>query len=167
MLDRDGLRELFDYTTYCWAVFGNSARGLPEGSFTQPVAGSGWPALRNALFHITTAWDDWLIARTGSDTVVLEADAFETFDELDELRATLRGLMWRVLDETPDDVFSGERLDLGTTSMTRQEVIAHLLLHELRHHGDINTLLSQLGAAVPPSDYAVYRWFKQREQRRG
>jgi uncharacterized damage-inducible protein DinB len=64
-VDRDTLRELFDYTTFTWASYGKSARSLPDEAFTQSVEGSGWPSLRDALFHIAGAWDGWIYEQSG------------------------------------------------------------------------------------------------------
>jgi uncharacterized damage-inducible protein DinB len=167
MLNRDALRELFDYTDYTWAVFGNSVRALPAEKFTEAAPGSGWPALRNALFHIAAAWDEFLVERFDARIETVEVDDL-TWRELNERRGTFRALLRRLLDESSDEALNGEVVsEAGGVTMTAGELITHLLLHDLRHHGDINTLLSQLGAPVPMSDYAVYRWFKQREGQGG
>lgn len=47
--DRNSLNELFDYTTFTWAAYGNAVRALPSGALTRPIEGSGWGDLRSAL----------------------------------------------------------------------------------------------------------------------
>lgn len=64
-MNRDALRELFDYTTFTWATYGNIVRSLPNHAFAQGVEGSGWPSLRDVLFHIAAGWDDWICELTG------------------------------------------------------------------------------------------------------
>ena len=46
--------------------------------------------------------------------------------------------------------------------MSIGEMLWHVLLHERGHHGDVSTLLHQLGSEAPANDYAVYLWFKER-----
>ena len=164
MFDRVALDELFDYTEYTWAVFGNAVRALPPGDFTRAVPGSGWPSLRDALFHIAGAWDEWLVEQTGAGLPIEQAEAYATWDALDAQRTALRGLFRQLLDR-PDDVLA-EQIPIwdGRATQSRGEVLAHLLVHDLRHHGDITTLLFALGAEPPQSDYGVYRFFKSRRQ---
>jgi uncharacterized damage-inducible protein DinB len=45
--------------------------------------------------------------------------------------------------------------------MTKTDVLAHLLLHERGHHGDISTLFSSMGVEMPSMDYGVYLYFKR------
>ena len=33
------------------------------------------------------------------------------------------------------------------------EILAHVMLHERQHHGDLNTLLYQLGVDIPIVEY--------------
>jgi uncharacterized damage-inducible protein DinB len=164
MLDRKALEELFDYTEYTWAVFGNSVRALPPGDFTRAAPGSGWPSMRDASFHIAGAWDELFRERFNADLEILDSGALETWAQMDVYRTKIRALMRRTLDESSDDALRSEPANTtGRTEMTTGDLLTHVLLHDLRHHGDINTLLSQLGAEVPMSDYAVYVWFKNRK----
>ncbi len=54
-MNREALSELFDFTTFTWQTYAKALRDLPRDSITTPVPNSGWPALRNTLFHIATA----------------------------------------------------------------------------------------------------------------
>ena len=62
----------------------------------------------------------------------------------------------------PSQTF-GEGATAFTTSPTA--ILSHILLHERGHHGDVTTLLSQLGARVPQTDYLTYEYFRQRRGR--
>jgi uncharacterized damage-inducible protein DinB len=167
MLDRDALRELFDYTDFTWSVWSRALRGMPPEQFTQAVPGSGWPAMRNVLFHIAAAWDEFFVNRFAGELEVIEVDDL-TWPQLDAQRRKVRALMRRLLDESSDEELRTEvASSAGGVDMTTGDLLTHLLLHDLRHHGDITTLLHQLDAQPTLSDYAVYLWFKQREQSRG
>jgi uncharacterized damage-inducible protein DinB len=164
-MDRDALRELFDYTTFTWASYGNSVRALPAGAFTEAVGGSGWPALRDALFHIATAWDEWVCEQTGVAFEPRERDTVTTWEELDAVRTPLRASLRGIIDDTPDDRMSATVPGIpGGPGRAPGDVIAHILLHERGHHGDVTTLLSALGAEPPLMDYLVYVFFRDREK---
>lgn len=170
--DRAALNELFDFSTFTWRTYGNAARTLPPGALARPVPGSGWPALRNALFHVALSWDGWLCEKLALDEP-LDAvpEAVTTWDELDAHRVKARGWLRRVIDETSDEALAA-KTDLfaaGTpaeTMVSPGEILAHILLHERGHHGDITTLLAALGATPPSVDYLTYLFFARRKAER-
>ena len=45
----------------------------------------------------------------------------------------------------------GERMPYSPAT-----IFGHVLLHELRHHGDLNTLFYQLGAEGPMVEYRFF-----------
>jgi uncharacterized damage-inducible protein DinB len=153
-MNRDALRELFDYTTFTWEGYRASVRSLSDKTFTQAVDGSGWPSLRNALFHIVAAWDGWICDQAGTELKEVEQEDVKTWDEMDAIRSTMRPLLRRIIDETPDDGFDATPTS-GVPSAP-SDIIAHILLHERGHHGDISTLLSGLGVTHPQTDYLVF-----------
>ena len=168
-MDRDALRELFDYTSFTWASYGNALAQLPGDAFGREVDGPGWPSLRDALFHVATGWDDWLRDRLGADHPLdATAGSIESWDALQPHRERTRNWFRRVLDETPEAklherdvaVFQGMRVSV-------EEVLVHILLHERAHHGDINGLLERAGAQLPASDYLVYVYFRDRARDAG
>jgi uncharacterized damage-inducible protein DinB len=162
-MNREALRELFDYTTFTWAALGESVRSLPAEAFAQPVEGSGWPSLRNALFHIAAAWDGWICEQTGNELKEVEREDMTTWDELDAIRSTIRPLLRQIIDETPDEAFDtpGPAVS-GRPGSAPSEIIAHILLHERGHHGDLSTLLHALGANSSSTDYLVYVFANKR-----
>lgn len=164
-MNREALRELFDYTTFTWASYGVAMRTLPSDAFVRPIEGSGWASLRQPLFHIAAAWDEWICERIGADPQTVESADVRTWDEMEAIRSRMRPLLRRIIDETPDDEFNAPKPGVaGGPGRAPSEVIAHILLHERGHHGDVTTLLSALGAEVPMSDYLVFAFFRDRQQ---
>src|SRR5581483_10642765 len=104
MFTRDTLNALFDYTDFTWEAYGRTLRSLPVEAVAVPVEGSGWPALRNVLFHIAAGWDGWM-----AETLRLDAPAevdvatITTWEILQSKRQEVRGWLRRIIDETPDD----------------------------------------------------------------
>jgi uncharacterized damage-inducible protein DinB len=168
MLNREALEDLYDYTDFTWASYERVVRTLPEGVLTRPVDGSGWPSLFDALKHFVSTYDGWMNETFGLGPVVVEdVGSIETWEQLVDLRANLRATFRRLLDSTPDDKLF-ERMtkawEAGTETlyMSIADLLAHVLLHERGHHGDINTLLDRLGAQQAANDYAIYLYFKGR-----
>jgi uncharacterized damage-inducible protein DinB len=155
--DRAALRELFDYTTFTWSAYADAMRGVSQEDFARAVDGSGWPSLRQALFHIAAAWDGWICTQSGSGETIDESYRPETWAELQAYRNRMRPLLLRIIDEMPDEQFDAPLPGVaGGPGRPPREVVAHILLHERGHHGDISTLLSALGVPPPKVDYLVF-----------
>lgn len=166
-LDRSALLVLFDYTSFTWQSYAAPVLSLGADTFVRPVTGSGWPSLRDALWHIALGWDGWLRDAAGaSDPLDATPESVRSWDDLQEHRLKVRGWMRRLLDEMPDEELDAPVvLNAGTAFEARRspaEILTHILLHERGHHGDICTLLTALGAAVPMSDFLVYAYFRDR-----
>jgi uncharacterized damage-inducible protein DinB len=165
-VDRDTLRELFDYTTFTWASYGRTVRALPEGALLQPVERSGWPALRNALFHIAGGWDGWIHEQSGKTLPDIEVTDMTDWARLDAMRQTNRTMLEAIIDRSSEESLAEPVLGYfnGPSELTRAEIITHILLHERGHHGDVSTLLSALGAEPPGIDYMTYVFFRNRKK---
>jgi uncharacterized damage-inducible protein DinB len=170
MFDREALNELFDYTSFTWEAYGRSITALPPDALSRAVSGSEWPALRNVLFHLAAAWDGGMKeALHLDDPLDATPESVATWSDLQAHREKMRGWLRRIIDETPDDELYAPTRPMwpGTPAemQTRiADIVAHVLLHERGHHGDVTTLLSQLGATPPALDYLVYAFFKQRRR---
>jgi uncharacterized damage-inducible protein DinB len=163
--DRQALRELFDYTTFTWASYAKVASKLPAEALTREIDGSGWPALRSALFHIASAWDGWISEFSASGETVDESYQPETWAEIDRYRQRMRPMLRRIIDETAEERLHTPWLAIvpgGEAEMTPAEIIVHVLLHERGHHGDVSTLFHALGAPLPGIDYMTYAVFRNR-----
>lgn len=170
MFDRDALNDLYDFTGFTWAAYGRTLRALPPDAIARSVDTSGWPALRNVMLHIAGGWDNWMAETLGLDPPPeIDVAAVTTWDDLDAKRRTVRGWLRRIIDDTSDEdlaartrpMWQGTAAEMQTSTA---EIIAHVLLHERGHHGDVTTLLAQLGATPPAMDYLVYQFFRQRQQ---
>ena len=144
-MDRAAVEELFTFTDYSWREHEQLIRPLGDGKLTEPAPGSGWPALRDALAHINWAYIRWL------------ADPARTsWDELEADRRRVRDHARGYLDSLADDELVTPRemnVDGETLVYSPADIFAHTLLHERQHHGDVHTLLYQLGIDVPIVEY--------------
>jgi uncharacterized damage-inducible protein DinB len=90
-----------------------------------------------------------------------------SWDDLQAHRRKVRGWMRRVIDESTDEELVAQRSPVWPDNpaamlVSRADVLAHILLHERAHHGDVSTALSALGGEAPATDYLVYLFFKRR-----
>jgi uncharacterized damage-inducible protein DinB len=80
----------------------------------------------------------------------------KSWDELEAHRRPVRGHAREYLDSLEDaDLLTPREMNVdGETLLYRPaDIFVHVLLHERQHHGDVNTLLYQLGIEVPIVEY--------------
>lgn len=153
-MDRDAIESLFTFTEYSWRKYEGAIRPLGDDVLTKPAPGSGWPALRDALAHINWAYVRWLADPAATTDEPVEQVA--TWDELDASRRRVRGHARAYLDSLDDRSLSTPRemnVDGETLVYSPADIFVHTMLHERQHHGDLNTLLFQLGVEVPLVEY--------------
>lgn len=153
-MDRAAIEELFAFTDYSWTEHERAIRPLGDDVLTKPAPGSGWPALRDVLAHINWAYVRWLADPTTTTDEPVERAT--SWDELEAYRRRVRGRARAYLDSLGDDELVSRRemdVDGETLRYSPAEILVHVLLHERQHHGDVNTVLYQLGIEVPIVEY--------------
>jgi uncharacterized damage-inducible protein DinB len=153
-MDRAAIEELFTFTDHSWGEYEHLIRPLGGDVLTQPAPGSGWPALRDALAHINWAYIRWLADPAGTTDEPVER--VESWDWLGAYRRRVRDHARAYLDSLGDGELATPRemnVDGETRLYSPADIIVHVLLHERQHHGDLNTLLYQLGVEVPVVEY--------------
>jgi uncharacterized damage-inducible protein DinB len=153
-MDRAAIEELFAFTEYSWREHERVIRPLGDEVLTKPAPGSGWPALRDALAHIVWAYIRWLADPAGTTDEPVER--IDSWDDLEDYRRRMRDHAREYLDSLGDDELSTPRemnIDGETLVYSPADILVHILLHERQHHGDLNTLLYQLGIEIPIVEY--------------
>jgi uncharacterized damage-inducible protein DinB len=153
-MDRGAIEDLFAFTEYSWREYERAIRPLGNDVLVKPAPGSGWPALRDALAHMTWAHVRWLADPAGTSDEP-EEDV-TSWEELEAYRGRVLGHARDYLDSLDDDELSTPRpmnVDGEMLVYSPADIFVHALLHERQHHGDLNTLLYQLGVEVPIVEY--------------
>ncbi|HZD17868.1 MAG TPA: DinB family protein [Actinomycetota bacterium] len=153
-MDRTAIEELFAFTDHSWRRYEEVIRPLGDEILTRPAPGSGWPALADALAHIDWAYVRWLADPAGTTDRPVERVA--SWDELGAYRNRVRGHTPGYLDSLGDEELVTPRemsVDGEPIRYSPADIFVHVLLHERQHHGDLNTLLYQLGIEVPMVEY--------------
>ena len=153
-VDRVAIGKLLAFTDYSWRAYASLLRPLGDAWLVKPAPGSGWPALADALAHLNWAYVRWLASPHGTSDGAVEA--VRSWDQLESYRRRVRdhaqtylnGLGQHELVEAREMNVDGEML-----AYSPADIFTHVLLHERQHHGDLNTLLYQLGLEVPIVEY--------------
>lgn len=153
-MDRAAIDELLTFTDYSWHEHERTIRPLGDEVLTHPAPGSGWPALRDALAHINWAYVRWLADPAGTSDEPMER--VESWDDLESYRGRVRDHARDYLDSLGEGELLTPRemnVDGEPRVYSPADIFVHVMLHERQHHGDVNTLLYQLGADIPIVEY--------------
>jgi uncharacterized damage-inducible protein DinB len=154
MVDREANEQLWRFTDYSWKAYEDALRPGGDELLVRPAPGSGWPALRNALVHICWAYVRWLASP--AETTEQEPPEVSSWEELNEYRRRVRGHARAYFDSLTDEQLLTPRemrVDGRPLRFSPGEILAHTMLHERQHHGDLNTLLYQHGLDIPLVEY--------------
>ena len=167
------LRELFDYNYWANAKQLDACAALSAEQFLRPM-GSSFSSVRDTLAHMMFAEWIWLERWRGRPARTLpgvpEGLPFaETLKRWHEQFSTVEQIRnrWRVLETELRQFLSG--LDEKTLASDFSYVslqgkawtyplwrtLYHLANHGTYHRGQITTLLRQLGAAAPTTDFLI------------
>jgi uncharacterized damage-inducible protein DinB len=153
-MDRAAIEELFAFTDYSWREHEQLIRPLGDDVLTKAASGSGWPALRDALAHINWAYVRWLATPAATTDEPVEPVA--SWDELEGYRRRVRGHARGYFDSLDDAELATPRemnVDGEPLWYSPADILAHVLLHERQHHGDVHTLMYQLDIEVPVVEF--------------
>ena len=163
MIPLDALRELFDYSYWARDRQLEACSALSEEQFLRPV-GNSFSSLRDTLAHMIYAEWVWLERWLGRSPSRAEAQAYaaETFADLESIRtrwhtveANLRSYLTGIGDEALKQPLSYLNLAGDRWTYPLGATLFHLANHQTYHRGQITTLLRQLGASAPTTDYLV------------
>jgi uncharacterized damage-inducible protein DinB len=149
-MDRAAIGELFRFIDHGWGVYRDVIRPLGDDRLVAPAPGSGWPALADALVHLNWAYIRWLADPGGTTEAPVER--VRSWDELEAYRHRVfdppRERLSRL---TEAELATPHEMNVDGTTMRYRpaDIFVHALLHERQHHGDLNTLLFQLGVEPP------------------
>jgi uncharacterized damage-inducible protein DinB len=162
--NRDAIEELYAFTGYVWDGILSELRRVGPEMFTKPAPGSGWPSFRECLGHNLFGYDRWLAIMKGEPMEGVEPAAIASIDELSVTYKRFRGELRRLLEGSDDAELHRQRdfsVDGEAIRYTLGELLAHLLLHERGHLGDISTLCYQHGIELDVD--VEYRFMLGRE----
>jgi uncharacterized damage-inducible protein DinB len=156
-VNRDALEELSAYIDWAWGRYEVAIRPLGDELLVRAAPGSGWPALRDALAHINWAYDRWIADPTRTSDLPV-AD-IRSWAEVEIHRRRVRAVFNGYLASLSDAELATRRevnIDGELISHAPIDILTLLLMHEREHHGDLNTLLYQLGQEPVQTSYRFF-----------
>jgi uncharacterized damage-inducible protein DinB len=161
-MQRDALDDLFAYTDFAWARLAKAMEDVPANVFMRPVDGSGWPNLQRAFLHVVGAYDYLINDVLGLGKRIRAREELHrsvtAWDTLQSYRGDTRAAFRRAL-EVPDEQLLAKKtydFDFGSADLSKADILANLLVHEVGHRGDIGTLFHQLGLKQLLLDYLLF-----------
>ena len=156
------LLELCDYTEawreqFAESYAGVAAERLGPSDHRRAAPRSATARYATRVVHIVLVEDDWQqVDIDGRHEVDLEPEyAPETFDDIDAILAKGAEVRERFRangSRAGGSPYTCQSRDFDTTV---GDILMHVLLHEVAHHGDLTTILSALGA--PELNYYFVR----------
>ena len=155
-MNRESLRELYDYNTWANGKTLDSLEPLSPEQFTGPMGGS-FASIRETVVHnLGAEWIWWQRCIGKRPLGLLDVN---DFPDVSSLRAR-----WPEIDEGFLSVVSNADLDENITYINRhglqytypvKQILIHVVNHSSYHRGQVVTLLRQIGAKPESTDYLM------------
>ena len=156
-MNREAMREFYEYNTWANGKTLDSLEPVPAEAFTAPMAGS-FASIRDTVVHILGAeWIWWQRCIGERPKGLLDAASFPDV-------ASLR-TKWREIDDGYVSVINSADLDEAITYVNRHgnqytysvgKILLHNANHSTYHRGQVVTLLRQIGVTPAVTDYLVF-----------
>jgi len=155
------LERLYDYNYWATRKVCAVAAQLPQGQFTQEVAGS-YGSVRNTLVHILSAEWGWLERCGGPQRgPALKADDYPTLESIARTWTMVEGYMRQFLASLTDADLQRDiefKLPRADRAQHRRlgELLQHGANHGVHHRGQVALLLRVLGHGPGNFDLLIY-----------
>jgi uncharacterized damage-inducible protein DinB len=155
------IRQLFDFNAWANRLVLDAAARLSDEDFTRDLKNS-FPSVRDTLAHLLFAEWVWLRRWKGESprAAPWEASDFKNVESLREALAEVDGERAELVASLMGDALAEEI----TYTNTRGEkyryplgrMMQHVVNHSTYHRGQVVTMLRQLGAQAPSTDFLYY-----------
>jgi uncharacterized damage-inducible protein DinB len=156
----DRLRDLFLYDDWANARLFGAVANLSEDAFARPVT-SSFTSIRDTLSHILA--EEWLWVRRCRNESPPGPPAWTELKDrgavLPALEAVREDRTLFLQHLTADDlarVVVFKSLEGHEHAHCVEDMLQHVLNHSTYHRGQAATLMRQLGAVAPETDFVVY-----------
>jgi len=159
-MDKDEIRQLYDYNRWANARTFDAAERLTDAEFARALGGS-FPSVRETLVHLV--WAEWVWLRRW-----LGESPRERFDAAEFSNVAAVRSRWDEIERERAEFIVGiDEARLGAVvayvnaageewRYPLGQMMLHVANHSTYHRGQVATLLRQLGAAAPSTDFLYY-----------
>ncbi|MGA2984885.1 MAG: DinB family protein [Terriglobia bacterium] len=157
------LRELYDYNYWARDRQFQACAALTSEQFVRPM-GSSFSSVRDTLAHLLVVEWIWLERWLGRSPARHDAKAFaaEKYPSIESVRhgwgpieKGVRDFLRTCPEEKLAQPLSYTNMQGDASTYPLWRILFHLVNHQTYHRGQITTLLRQLGATPPQTDYLV------------
>ena len=164
MIPLDALREMFDYNYWARDAQLTACEALSPEQFLRPM-GNSFSSVRDTLAHLLAVEWIWCARWRGGSPTKADAEAYaaDKFPALEFVRQKwcdveldVRDFLAHLSEFDLDRSVTYTNLAGKQFTYSLSQLLRHLVNHQTYHRGQITTLLRQLGAAAPQTDYLVF-----------
>lgn len=157
------LQRLFDYNRWATRRLLDAAEALPREDLGRDLK-SSFPSLLATLTHMIGAEWVWLERWKGSSpTAFLDTSALDTVKAVrarwDTLWREQQGFLDGLEDGDQKRAVAYKTFKGDPDTRPLGELMRHVVNHATYHRGQVVTMLRQLGAVPPATDYV--RWLRE------
>jgi uncharacterized damage-inducible protein DinB len=151
------IRRLYTYTDWANERMIATVEGLSDEQRTQVIA-SSFPSILETLTHIAFAEWVWLRRWLGeSPTAPPEGTSFEeTRDRLRSVASERRAYLDGLSDDAVTGTLTYRSVKGDSFTMNLGDVLIHCANHSTYHRGQLVTMLRQVGAKPPGTDFTEF-----------
>ncbi|MBV8519413.1 MAG: DinB family protein [Acidobacteria bacterium] len=150
--------RLFAYTEWANARTIDVIRTLSEEQYTRALE-SSFPSIRDTLGHIVLVEWVWL-RRWKGESPTAPPDVDYALDalvaKLREVEEERRAFVATLTDDALAQPLSYRAIDGAAFTQILGDLVTHLVNHSTYHRGQLATLLRQVGAAPPSTDFVKF-----------
>ncbi|HEX8172488.1 MAG TPA: DinB family protein [Thermoanaerobaculia bacterium] len=154
------IRRLYAYTDWANERFLGAMAALSEEQFTRAIV-SSYPSVRETIAHV--AGSEWLWLQRWKGESPTEPPPWLDAPSLDALAAELRAnarereqWLGALSDHALDVVLHYRSLKGDPFAMPLRDTLVHCANHSTYHRGQLVTMLRQVGATPPGTDYTLF-----------
>ena len=154
------LRLLYAYTDWANDRMLSAAAGLSEEQFTREIV-SSFRSIRDTLAHIAGAEWIWLTRWRGESPLAtpewMNAPSFGLVrGRIEEIAAERRAYLAELTEDAIESVLHYRSQKGDPFAMPLGGLLVHCANHSTYHRGQLATMLRQVGAAPPSTDYVQF-----------
>jgi len=159
-LNTRDIAELYAYDRWANARFFDAMSAL-DGARLDAAIVSSFPSLRSTLAHIVAGewiWlERWLGANPTEPPAWFESPSIETLrDRLDDVEMRRDRWLSTLDDEALGQPLSYRRVNGDAFSQPLRDTLVHVVNHSTYHRGQLVTMLRQVGATPPGTDFVTF-----------
>lgn len=154
------VRKLYAYTDWSNDRILGSIAGLSEEQFTREIV-SSFPSIRDTLSHAAFAEWLWLQRWKGESPAATpdwtKSPDFDTLrEQLHQIAADRRAYLAALTDDAIESTIHYRSTEGDPFTMRLGDTLIHCANHASYHRGQLVTMLRQVGATPPNTDFTPF-----------